>query len=175
MKTIIFISIFIIALILPGLSLADGVHGLSPNDVLEEILASQNVNKINEIDCQKVTDEQFEQLGEASMSVIHPEEQQHELMDQMMGGEGSESLKSMHIIMGKNYLGCGTGAMGGGMMGGMDMMSTIGDKLSNNMMGYNNMMGNFGLWGWMGWIFMLLVWVLVIVAIIALIKWLIKK
>ena len=39
----------------------------------------------------------------------------------------------------------------------------------------NNMMGNFGAWGWLGLILMILLWVLLVVGIIALIKWLINQ
>ena len=99
------------------------------------------------------------------MSIMHPDEGEHELMDQMMGSEGSESLKAMHITMGQNYLGCSGGTMGSGMMGS-GMMSM--------MMGWNN--GGMGTgWSWLGWIFMILFWILVVLSIIALIKWIIKK
>jgi len=180
MKKIIFISIFVAAVVLPVFVSANGNHSLSLEDVLAEITEAQNVAGVASIRCQEITDEQFEELGEAAMGVIHPNEQQHELMDQMMGGEGSESLRTMHLAMGENYLGCGTGAMGGGMMGGMDMMSMMSDwsgysnnNSFNNMM--YNMMGNVGVWGWFGWIFMILFWVLIIVGTIALIKWLIGQ
>ncbi|KKT16232.1 MAG: hypothetical protein UV98_C0035G0012 [Parcubacteria group bacterium GW2011_GWB1_43_6] len=172
MRKIIFISIFITAVVFPAFILANGNHSLSLEDVLAEIVGVQGVTEATSINCQEVTDEQFEELGEAVMSTIHPDEQQHELMDQMMGGEGSENLRTMHLAMGENYLGCGAG--------GMNMMSMMGNwsgyssnNLFNNMM--YNMMGNVGVWGWSGWIFMILFWVLIIVGIIALIKWLIGQ
>lgn len=175
MRKIIFTSVLITTVIFPVFVLADGDHSLSLEDVLSEIRGSQNVEKQSEIDCQKVTDEQFEGLGEAVMSVMHPDERQHELMDQMMGGEGSESLKAMHILMGQNYLGCGSGIMGGdGMMGGMGMMSMMdnwSDYPDNNL--FSNMMYNMtGNWGGLGIITMVLFWVLLIVGIIFFIKWL---
>ena len=183
MRKIIFTLTLITTVIFPAFVSANGDHSLSIDDVLSEIMSSQGVDEVASISCQEVTDEQFEELGEAVMSVMHPDEQQHELMDQMMGGEGSESLKAMHIAMGENYLGCGTGTMGGGMMGGMDMMSMMmggggmtngGGGMMGNMMGWSNWGIGSG-WGWFGWIFMILFWILVVAGIVALVKWLIGQ
>src|SRR3989339_1456582 len=79
------------------------------------------------ISCDKLTDEQLESIGDYYMEQMHPGEA-HEIMDNMMGGEGSESLKQVHINMAKRlycnenfYI--GYGMMGsGGMMGMMNMM-----------------------------------------------------
>jgi len=85
------------------------------------------------IGCDKLTDEQLESIGDYYMEQMHPGEA-HEIMDNMMGGEGSESLKQVHINMAKRlycnenvYI--GYGMMGGGMM---------------NMMMGSGMMGNWG-------------------------------
>ena len=85
------------------------------------------------ISCDKLTDEQLEAMGDYYMEQMHPGEA-HEIMDNMMGGEGSESLKQVHINMAKRlycnenvYI--GYGMMGGGMM---------------NMMMGSGMMGNWG-------------------------------
>src|SRR3989338_10460153 len=79
------------------------------------------------ISCDKLTDEQLEAIGEYYMEQMHPGEA-HELMDEMMGGEGSESLKQMHIQMAKRIY-CNedvSGMMGsGGMMGMMPMMMNM--------------------------------------------------
>ncbi len=186
MKRLFFLTILAnVLFFLPVFIIADESHGLSLEDVLTEIIISQNVKEKDEIDCQKITDEQSEKLGEAVISLMHPGKKEHELMDQMMEGEGSESLKVMHIAMGKRYLRCESGMMGGmkdkGMMGMMngDMMNMMGvgsdpskQNLSTNNM---NMMSNFGYFGWFGGIFMILFWVLIIVGIVALIKWLIDS
>ena len=102
----------------------EGEHGKPLEDVLQEIRDKQGLGSDEVIDPRKVSDEELEELGEAVMGIMHPDPRQHELMDQMMGGEGSRSLKSAHISMGYNYLAGNTGdplsgMMGRGMMGGM--------------------------------------------------------
>lgn len=152
----------------------------SVDNVVAEIMLSQSVSDKKDIDCQKVTDEQFEELGDAAMDELHPGGREHELMDRMMGGEGSETLKAMHILMGENYLGCfNKNSQGFGTMGYMmnNMMGGLSNpfSLNNNNMMYNNIMGNFGIFGWFGWIFMILFWVLILLGFIALIKWLVDQ
>src|SRR3990167_5166739 len=69
------------------------------------------------ISCDKLTDEQLEAMGDYYMEQMHPGEA-HEMMDQMMGGEGSESLRQVHINIAKRLY-CNEdvgGMMGGGMM-----------------------------------------------------------
>lgn len=117
------------AVLVSGLTLAlvpvssahigDGV--LTPSDVLEEIRVAQNAAFVSDIDCGLVTYEQLEELGDAWMETVHPGEE-HEFMDQMMGGEGSESLRVAHVQMGARYLGCGGYDGRGGMMGSSGMM-----------------------------------------------------
>jgi len=64
----------------------------------------------------------------------------------LMGGEGSESLKATHVIMGKKYLGCVSGTMNSGMM---PMMMGGGDNsMMNNMMGQNNWGFGMGFGKW---------------------------
>lgn len=173
MKKIIYILILIVILI-PVLTLAHS--NLSLDEIFADIMNSQGISKKSQIECGKVTDEQFEKLGEAVMGLMYPDEREHELMDKIMGGEGSESLKAMHILMGKRYLGCTSGMMGGMMpmmMGGgmMGNWSNPNNSLMANMMNFSS----WGVWSWLGWILMILFWVLIIVGIIALIKWLIGQ
>ncbi len=91
----------------------------------------------DKIDCGQLNDEQLEKIGDYYMEQMHPGEA-HELMDQMMGGEGSESLKQVHINMAKSlYCGdktAGYGVMGTGMMSG-GMMNMMGNSLGYGMMG----------------------------------------
>ncbi len=100
--------------------------------VLEEVLTKYGKSKIQELECSELTDEDFERIGDAYMESIHPGEA-HEVMDRMMGGEGSEALRSMHIRMGRGYLGCIGNWEGkfGAFNFGMPMMSFMG----RNMMG----------------------------------------
>ncbi|HKZ33710.1 MAG TPA: hypothetical protein VJ142_00530 [Candidatus Nanoarchaeia archaeon] len=70
------------------------------------------------ISCDELTDEQLELIGDYYMEQMHPGEA-HEYMDQMMGGEDSESLRQVHINMARNiYCGENT-SYRYGMMGGM--------------------------------------------------------
>ncbi len=81
----------------------------------------------NQISCNQLSNEQLEAIGEYYMEQMHPGKA-HEMMDNMMGGESSESLKQVHINMARRlycndsiYIGYGMmgtgGMMGGGMMG----------------------------------------------------------
>ena len=124
------------------------------------------------ISCNELTDEQLEVIGDYYMEQMHPDEA-HEMMDKMMGGEGSDSLKKMHIQM-ATRLYCDedvAGKMGGSMM---NMMMSSGGMM--NMMGTNMMGGSFGgsswwLWSVVGWLF----WIALLVALILLIIWLYKQ
>ena len=121
------------------------------------------------ISCDKLTDEQLEAMGEYYMEQMHPGEA-HELMDEMMGGEGSDSLKQMHIQMAKRLY-CNedvSGMMGsGGMVGMMPMM------MGNNMVG-SGMMGNYpAYYGYNN--FWNILWMVFLIGAIALIIWLIYK
>lgn len=126
----------------------------SVETVLQDILSQQKVSTIQQLDLSKISDDDWEKLGDAVMEQAHPG-QAHEAMDQMMGGEGSASLRQMHIYMGRAYLGYGTnnnygyGMMGGGFMGGGMMgfganQGFQGQYPGNGygaMMGYNSYLG----------------------------------
>ena len=145
--------IITIALIIAGLLLlptktsammhveSDQVEGHSDtheslDEVLPELLTTYNKNTIQELDCEKLTDEEFERVGDAVMESTHPGEA-HERMDEMMGGEGSESLRLMHVQMGKRYFDCDStnfgrsvGMMGIGGFGSMMGIKTLGHQWS---------------------------------------------
>jgi hypothetical protein len=107
------------------------------NTVLREILQTQKVEDKSEISCAQVTDEQFEELGDAYMELIHPGEA-HKVMDAMMGGEGSTSLRQAHINMGRSSLGCWSDYRSGTVfmpMSGYGMMNGFGVMHSDTMFG----------------------------------------
>lgn len=67
------------------------------------------------ISCGNLSDAQLEILGDYYMEQMHPGEL-HEIMDDRMGGEGSESLKQTHIAIARAFY-CGEhGMMNAGMM-----------------------------------------------------------
>jgi len=99
------------------------------------------------------------------MEQMHPGEA-HEIMDNMMGGEGSESLKQVHINMAKRLYCNENVYIGYGMMGSWGMTNMMG----RGMMGsypasyaYNN----YGYWN--------IFWILLFAAVIFLIVWIIHR
>ena len=106
-------------------------HGKSLENVLGEIREELKVDTNSQIDPALVSEGLLEELGDAVMSLMHPDERQHEWMDRMMGGEGSESLKNAHIRMAYNYL-SGTGPSGRFYGRGL-----FGRGFAMPMMGYN--------------------------------------
>lgn len=132
--------------------------------------------------CSQLTEDDLEHIGDYLMEQIHPGEA-HEVMDKMMGGEGSESLRQMHIAMAKRlYCNDVSGMVNYGMMGMMGggmMNMMMGDNMmgsgGTNMMGANfgyGMMGNYG-YGYLGFLNILSL-VLVIGLIILVYLWIIK-
>lgn len=134
-----------------GIAFADGTHDFNET---KELIDSG-------VSCSQLTTGQLEEIGDYYMEQMHPGEE-HEIMDRMMGGEGSESLERMHINMARRLY-CNETTSFGGMMGG-------------GMMGYGMMDGSFmgGSWGIAG-LLGLVFWVLLIVLIILAIIWLYKK
>ena len=53
--------------------------------------------------CNKLTENQLEILGDYVMEQIHPGES-HKVMDEMMGGEGSESLRRCTLRWQKGFI-----------------------------------------------------------------------
>lgn len=131
------------------------MHSDSIEAVLQSILNQQNVSAVQELNLSKISDDDWERLGDAVMEVRHPG-QAHEAMDQMMGGEGSESLRQIHITMGKAYVGYG-GNYGPGMMGKWNNNSSLKGGESpmmgfGSMMGYGVHSGVYGVLGGLTWV-----------------------
>lgn len=199
MKKII-LSLLFVGFFVAGTASAQGMMGSWQNNgtttqftqdanisaALQDIYKNQNVSSQSQLDCAKVGDVQFEKLGDAYMEAVHPG-QAHTYMEQMMGGEGSATLKTAHVNMGRAYLGCWSNynatPLTMPMMGGAGMMFVPSNNAGQQgwgMMGRGfgsgwNMMGGYGTYGWFGWITMLLVWVLLVLSIVALVKWLGKN
>src|SRR3989344_2930399 len=89
-----------------------------------EINEAKNVID-SKIDCKSLSNPQLEILGEYYMEQMHPGES-HEIMDNMMGGEGSESLKQVHINMAKRLYCNENVYIGYGMTGSGGMMNMMG-------------------------------------------------
>ena len=111
--------------------------------------------------CSNLTPEQLEGIGDYYMEQIHPGEQ-HEIMDQMMGGEGSESLRLAHITIARRiycneympmmYMG----------MGSMEMMGRY--------RGTTYVPYAYGFFQALGFVYIVL-----IIALVMIILWLVKK
>jgi hypothetical protein len=126
-------------------------HGKPLEAVLQEIREKQDLEPDESINPRTVSDTDLEELGEAVMSVMHPDPKQHEFMDNMMGGEGSRRLARMHRRIGYNYLAEERGYFDddmkdSGMMrkgsqrGGMNGRSNHGKSSQGNGMMDNSMM-----------------------------------
>jgi putative membrane protein len=154
----------------------EGDNTLTLNQALQEIMKAQSVNDIKSIDCNKVTEKQMEDLGDAFVDVMHPDSSEQEFMDRMMGGEKSPTFVSMKRMMGARYLGCYKGEVPfGGMMGPMFGGKGYGDVYYDRRWPHMSMMYGNCPWGMMGgyggggmWILFLVV---VVLAIYLIMKW----
>src|SRR3989344_1756471 len=146
------ILILVIFLLNIAIVLAQGSHnnGIEEGKKLVE-------SKIN---CDKLSNEQLESIGDYYMEQMHPGEA-HEIMDNMMGGEGSESLKQVHINMARRLYCNDNVYIGYGMMGSGGMMNMMGSYPAN----YDY--SNYGYWN--------IFWTLLFVAAIFLIVWIIHR
>ena len=116
------------------------------------------------VSCSNLSGAQLEEIGDYYMEQMHPGEA-HEYMDRMMGGEGSENLRQVHINIARRIY-CNedvsVGIMGGNMMGG----GMMGNYYYQNPQSNNSYQNNI-----FGFLFM----ALILVALILFILWLIKQ
>ena len=154
------ILILVIFLLNIAIVLAQGSHdsGIEEGKKLVE----------SKISCDKLSNEQLESIGDYYMEQMHPGEA-HEYMDEMMGGEGSESLKQVHINIAKRIY-CNEnvyGMMNGGMMG-WGMMRNYYYQNPQNNNSYQNTFIGFQ-------IFFYVLLVLVVIILILIILLLVNK
>jgi len=162
------LAVLIISIVIPSIVFSHAGETIkSVDEVVAEILSKQNAATISQLDCTKIFDAEFEELGDAVMERMAGSHELHEQMDAMMGGEGSESLRAMHVTMGANWLGCGTGSfqgmMGGRMNGGMMpmMMRMMGNYYPAYFTGYDFLLA-FAVVGWVLFAVLLALLVLVL-------------
>lgn len=91
----------------------------TPGEVMGEMMGKQGVAEAGQLDCSRISDMDFEVLGDSLMEKMAGSEELHKQMDAMMGAEGSGQ---MHIAMGRNWLGCNPVSGSSGMMSMMPMM-----------------------------------------------------
>ena len=116
----------------------------------------------SKISCDSLTNEQLEEIGDYYMEQMHPGEA-HEYMDRMMGGEGSESLKQVHINIAKRIY-CNEN-VGGMMSGGMMMGNYYYQNPQNNSI-YKNSFLRFQLFLYIILSLIIIVLILVIILLI---------
>ncbi|HAU99085.1 MAG: hypothetical protein UX85_C0009G0011 [Candidatus Beckwithbacteria bacterium GW2011_GWB1_47_15] len=193
MKKMLFATVLLLIILMkPSITFAQNVMGNwtgSPSSSIDQTaireqqaeeqegqnLLDQLKNKTTT--CQKLTDDNFEKIGEYFMGQAIGDTSRHiqmnAMMQSMMGKQGEEQ---MHIAWGKRGSGCDTSSQfspnGTGLFAPMMWMMGGG---GNPMMGYggwNNMMGGWNGFGLLGWIPMLLFWVLLFLGAVALIRYL---
>jgi len=142
-----------------------------------------------ETNCNNLSEEDFEALGEYFMGLMMGESHaaMNSMMIQMMGESGEEE---MHVVMGKRLSGCDTSAtfptngngfmpmmqmFGSGSGRGSGMMGDWGGRNFNSLTGWGqeNMMSfGYSPFGWMGFLSMFLWWGVIVLAVVLLFRWL---
>ena len=119
----------------------------------------------SKMSCDKLSNEQLEAIGDYYMEQMHPGEA-HEIMDNMMGGEDSESLKQVHINMARRIYCNENIYIGYGMMGSGGMMNMLGRGMMGNYPASYDY-SNYGYWN--------IFWILLLAAVIFLVVWIIHR
>lgn len=141
-------------------------HSQSIDAVINDLLIGFDVESVKDLRCEDIVSHDFEHVGEAFMSYMHPDEEEHHRIDDLFGGEGSESLDKMHEFMGRRYLGCEEGAFGPMMMNFGNDFRHGGGMMGNQLFGDGGrMMGGSSIW-----IFQGVIWVLAILGVVWIIQ-----
>ena len=93
-----------ITLLLPLLLWAQEGAEQRVEDTLQQIFEEQGVDTLEEVRPERVSPDRLAQLGEAVMELSVADDGEREWMEEMMGGSGSQQLRSMYRWMGYNYL-----------------------------------------------------------------------
>jgi uncharacterized membrane protein len=135
--------------------------------VLLEIRTEQGLKDKGKINPDKVKPKLLEELGDSVMELTIGNHDRHEIMDKMMGGDGSASLTTMHQNIGYSYL--------SGNYNGIGMMNGYSNSkfgLKGGAMMWNN--GNWMMGTGASWIFGLLFFI-VLLLLIAVIIYLVLR
>lgn len=168
--------------------LVTGVFAATEEFEEAKVLISQGTS------CQQLNSNQLDKMGDYYMEQMMPGTA-HKNMEQLLGGEGSEGLKQMHILMARRWY-CGD-AVGMGMMGMMSGAYGLPGMVGGNLTSANNsnlnprgmmsgwfgsnwdrgygMMGFGSGFGWGGALFSILSVILLLAGIAAIVKYLLKK
>lgn len=144
----------------------DEGHSQSIDQVINDLLVGFDVGSVEDLKCDEIVAHDFEHVGEAFMSYMHPDEEEHHMIDDLFGGEGAESLDRMHEFMGRRYLGCEEDAFG-------PMMMNFGSDFRHGRGMMTNQPFSFGgwmMWGANQWMFQGLTWILAVFGIIWIIQ-----
>ena len=101
---VLILSLFVGAAVLKADTGNEDQHGKPLEVILQEIREKYDLGPDEAINPRKINNEDLEELGEAVMSTMFPDPEEHKDMDEMMGGEGSRRLAWMHRRIGGNYL-----------------------------------------------------------------------
>lgn len=145
---------------------------------LNEIFKSQNINTIANIDCSKITDDEYRAVGDGYMSTFFADPKEHADFHTKLGGELSPEVQTMHLNLGRAYLGCWANFHSGPvfmpMMGGVmgSALYPAYGKMQLSLLLGNGTYSGFSIFGW---VTIILSWILLVLGIIALGKYLTKK
>lgn len=122
------VLISVLAIFLMGGLWAQGMamEPRSVDAIVADIERQQNVSTMDIVNLGKVAPALLEELGDAVMGLIIGDPAHHDVMDKMLGGDGSSRLTAFHTDLGQQYL--RNGGLNGVRMGGRGMMGGWGAR-----------------------------------------------